>query len=108
MLKEKPPTVAGAGVASGSLLEELNKNVEAAAEEVASFFSSGLPKLNAGAAGSISADDVDPKVEPPSGAVVVKLGSPSCPNTEPAEVEVVVVVLVDVVSVDDAPPSLFS
>lgn len=102
LLNEKTPKVAGAGVVSASLLAAPNRKAEGA-EEVASFFSSGFPKVNVGAAGSFS---VDPKVEPPSG-VVDKLGSPSLPNTDPAVV-VVVVVLADVVSADDTALSLFS
>lgn len=96
MLKEKPPEVAAAGsAASASLLAAPKRKADGAEEAAASFFSSGFPKENVGAAGSLSVCKV-PKVEPPCGVVVAKL-----PNTDP-------VVVVDVVSFDDAAPSLFS
>lgn len=101
LLKEKPPEVAGASAASASLLAAPKRKLDGAEGAAASFFSSGFPKLNVGAAGSFSVDK-DPKVEPPCGVVVAKLGSPSLPKTDPAVVVVVVVVLVfvDVVSFD--------
>lgn len=109
LLKEKPPEAAGADVASASLLAAPKRKVDAAEEVPLSFFSSGFPKVNVGAAGSLSVCK-DPNAEPPCGVVVARLGSPSLPNTDPAVVVVVVVAFafVDVVSVDDAAPSLFS
>lgn len=98
--KEKPPKVAGA--ASPSLVAALKRMA-------ASFFSSGFPKLNVGAASSLSACK-DPNIEPPCVVVGAKLGSPNLPNTDPVVVVVVVVELVftDMVSFDDATLSLFS
>lgn len=109
LLKEKPPEAAGAGAASASLLAAPKRKAVGAGDAAASFFSSGLPKVNAGAAGSLS-DCKDPNVEPPCGVTVGKLGSPSLPNTDPVVVVVVVVelVLIDVVSMDDSTLSLFS
>ncbi len=108
LLKEKPP-VAGAGAASASLLAAPKRKADGAEEAAASFFSSGFPKVNVGAAGSLSACK-DPNVEPPCGVVVAKLGSPNLPNTDPLVVVVVVVELVFavVVSFDDDALSLFS
>lgn len=109
--KEKPPVMAGGGAASVSLLAPPKTKADGAEGAAASFFSSGFPKVNAGAAGSLSAACRDPNVVPPGGAVVAKVGAPSLPNTDPAVAEVVVVaelVFVDVVSLDDAAPSLFS
>lgn len=108
LLKEKPPVVAAAGVASASLLAAPKRKLDGAEGAALSFFSSGFPKVNVGAAGSLSACN-DPKVEPPCGVAVTKLGSPSLPNTDPAVVVVVVValVIVDVVSFDGAGLSLF-
>lgn len=105
MLKEKPPEVAGAVAASGSLLAAPKRKEDGAEEAADSSFSSGFPKENAGAAGSLSACK-DPNVEPPCGVVVAKLRSPNLPNTDP--VVVVAVVVVDVVSFDNAALSLFS
>lgn len=107
LLKEKAPEVAGA--ASASLLAAPKRKLDGAEEAATSFFSSGFPKVNVGAAGSFSVDK-DPKVEPPCGVVVAKLGSPSLANTDPAVVVAMVVVLVfvDVVSFDDATLSLLS
>lgn len=96
MLKEKPPEAA-AGATSASLPAAPKRKEGGAEEAAASFFSSGFPKVNVGAAGSLSVCK-DPKVEPPCGARVAKL-----PNTDP-----VVVVVVDVASFDDAAASLFS
>lgn len=104
LLKEKPP-VAGAGTASASLLAAPKRKADGAEEAAASFFSSGFPKVNVGAAGSLSACK-DPNVEPPCGVVVTKLGSPNLPNTDPAVV--VELVFVVVVSFDDDALSLFS
>lgn len=107
LLKEKPPVVATA--ASASLLAAPKRKLDGAADAAASFFSSGFPKVNVGAAGSFSVDK-DPKVELPCGVVVVKVGSPNLENTDPAELVLVVVVLVfvDVVSSDDATLSSLS
>lgn len=91
MLKEKPPETA----ASVSLLAAPKRKADVAEEAAASFFSSGFPKVNVGAAGALSFCKV-PNVEPPCGVVAAKL-----PNTDPA-------VVVDVVSFDDAATSLFS
>lgn len=101
LLKEKPPEAAGAG--SASLLAAPKRKAEGAGEAAASFFSSGFPKVNVGAAGSLAACK-DPNVELPCGVVVAILGSPSLPNTDPLVVVVVVVelVFVDVVSFDSA------
>lgn len=63
-----------------------------------------------GAAGSLSACK-DPNVEPPCGVVAATLGLPNLSNTDPVVVVgvlVVELVLVDVVSIDDATLSLFS
>lgn len=99
LLKEKPPEAAGAGAASVSLLA-------APKRKAASFFSSGFPKENVGAAGSLSACK-DPNVEPPCGVVVV--GLPNLANTVPVVAVVVIeLVFVDVVSFDDATLSVFS
>lgn len=109
LLKEKPP-VAGAGAASASLLAAPKRKADGAEEAAASFFSSGFPKVNVGAASSLSACK-DPKVEPPCGVVVAKLGSPNLPNTEPVVVVVVVaveLVFIVVVSFDDGALSFFS
>ncbi len=105
--KEKPPVVAGA--ASVSLLALPKMKADGAEEAAVSFFSSGFPKVNVGAAGSLSACK-DPNTEPPCGVMVAKLGSPNLPNTDPVVVVVVVVELVftDVVSVDDVALSLVS
>lgn len=106
LLKENPPEAAGA--ASASLLAAPKRKADGAEEAVASFFSSGFPKVKVGAAGSLSACK-DPNVEPPCGVVAAKLRSPNLPNTDPVVVVVVVVEeLVDVVSFDDAALSLFS
>lgn len=109
MLKEKPPEVAGAGAASASLLAAPKRKADGAEEAATSFISSGFPKVNVGAAGSLSACK-DPNVEPPCGVVVAKLGSPNLPNTDPAVVvvDVVELVVVDVVSFNNAALSLFS
>lgn len=100
--KEKPPEVAGAGAASPSLLTA-PKRMDA------SFFSSGFPKLNVGAAGSLSAC-IDPNTEPPCGVVVTKLGPPNLANTDP-DADVVVLaelMLIDMVSFDDVTLLLLS
>lgn len=109
MLKEKPPEAAGAGASPASFLAAPKRKADGAEGAAASLFSSGFPKVNVGAAGSLSAGK-DPNVEPASGVVVAKLRSPSLPNTDPAVVVAVVVVVefVDVVSFDDAALSLFS
>lgn len=106
LLKEKPPEIAGAGVASASLLTAPKRNVDEAETVAASFFSSGFPKVNMGAAGALSACK-DPKVVLLCGVVVDKVGSPSFAKMDPVVV-VVVLVFVDVVSFDDAALSLFS
>lgn len=107
--KEKPPDVAGAGAASASLLAAPKTKADGVEDAAASFFSSGFPKVNVGAAGSLSACK-DPNTDPPCGVVVAKVGSPSLPNTDPVVVVVLAVELmfVDVVSFDDATTSLFS
>lgn len=95
LLKEKPPVEAGAGASSASLLPAPKTKAEGAKAAAAalSFFSSGFPKENVGAAGSLSAFML-PNVVPPCGVVVVvvdaKLGSPNPPKTEPAVVAAVV------------------
>lgn len=67
-------------------------------EPATSFFSSVFPKENVGAAGSLFACK-DPKAALPCDALVA---SPSLPNTGPAELVVVTVLLfVDVMSFDD-------
>lgn len=109
LLKEKPPVVAAAGAASASLLAAPKRKLDGAEEAAASFFSSGFPKVNVGAAGSFSVDR-GLKVEPPCGAVVVRVGPPNLEKTDPAVLVVVVAVLVfvDVVSSDDATLSTLS
>lgn len=110
LLKEKPPEAAAAGVASASLLAAPKRKVDGAEGAALSFFSSGFPKVNVGAVCSLSACSNEPKVEPPCGAVVTRLGSPSLPKTElPVVVVAVVVALViaDVMSSADAGLSLF-
>lgn len=109
LLKEKPAGVAAAGAASASLLAAPKTKAEGA-EAAASFFSSGFPKVNVGAAGCLSAC-IEPNVVPPWGVVmelVVELDSPNPPKTE---VAVFVVVVDEVVSddavFDDVIPSLF-
>lgn len=76
LLNEKPPVKAC--VVSASLLAAAKRKVDGAEEVTASFFSSGLPKVNVGAAGSLAACE-DPKVGTTCGALVAKL-----PNTDPA------------------------
>lgn len=107
--KEKPPEVVDTGAASVSLLAAPNRKADGAEEAAASFFSSGFPKVNVGAAGSLSACK-DPNIEPPCGVVVAEVGSPSLPNTDPLVVVVVVVelVFIDVVSFDDVTLSFVS
>lgn len=99
MLKEKPPPE-GAAAASGSFFTAPKTKVDGAA----SFFSSGFPKANVGAAGSFPACK-DPNVELTCGVPDATFGSPSLPKTDP--LAVAVVVLVDVVSFDDPALSLF-
>lgn len=103
--KGKPPEGTGAG--SGSFFAAPKMKVDGAA----SFFfssSSGLPKVNVGAAGSLPACK-DPKVELACCVLDARFGSPSLPNTDPLGVAVVVgLVLVDAVSFDDTALSLFS
>lgn len=110
MLKEKPPVAAGAGSFPASLLAAPNTKAEGAGA-AASFFSSGFPKENVGAAGGLSACKA-PNVEPPCGVVVVvvaKQDSPNPPKTEPAVVVEVVDELVSVdVVFDEATLSLLS
>lgn len=96
MLKEKPPEVSGAGAASAFLLAAPKRKADGAKEAAASFFSSGFPKANVGATGSLSVCK-DPNVDPPCGVVADTL-----PNTDP------VVVVAVVVSFDDVVLSLFS
>lgn len=106
--KEKPPVMADAGAASVSLLAPPKTKADGADGAAASFFSSGFPKVNVGAAGSLSACN-DPNVEPPGGPAVAKVGAPNLPNTDPAVVVAVAeLVFVDVVLLDDATMSLFS
>lgn len=88
--KVKPPVVAGAGAALTSLFSPPKTNPEGAAEEVASFFSSGFPKVNAGAAVSLFVCN-DPNGEPPCGVGTAELGAPNLENTEPLVAVVVVV-----------------
>lgn len=77
--KTKPPNEDGAAAAAPpSLAAAPNRGAGA------SFFSSGFPKVNVGAAASD-----DPKVAPPGGVEVVRLGSPNLLNTDVVEVEVV-------------------
>lgn len=107
--KEKPPEVTVVGAASPSLQAAPKRKADGAEEVVASFFPSGFPKVNVGAAGSLSASK-DPNVEPPCGVVVAKLGSPNLPNTDPVVLVVVGVelVFIDMLFFDDATLSLFS
>lgn len=71
----------------------------------ATSLSSFFPKENAGAAGSLFACN-DPKAALPCNALVA---SPNLPNTDPAEVVVVIVLLlVDVMSFDDVSTIGFS
>lgn len=99
LLKEKPPEIAGAGVASASLLAAPKRKVDGAAVVAVSFFSSGFPKVNVVAAGALFACK-DPKVELFCGVVVAKFGSPNFAKINP--------VVVVVVSFDGATLSLFS
>lgn len=106
--KVKPPVAAGAGAEFTSLPAPPNTKPDGAGEGVASFFSSGFPKVNVGAAGSLFTC-IDPKREPACGAGAAELGSPSLANTEPLAAVVVVVELVfDMVSLVVAALSLFS
>lgn len=110
--KVKPPVVAGAGAEFTSLLAPPNTKPDGAGEGVTSFFSSGFPKVNVGAAGSLFIC-IDPKREPACGAGAAALGSPSLANTEPLAAVVVVVVpavelVFDMVSLVVATLSLFS
>lgn len=92
--KTKPPKEDGAAAAAAappSFAAAPNRGAGA------SFFSSGFPKVNVGAA----AAGEGPKVLPPGGVDVVRLGSPNLLNTD---VEEVVVEVVGAVGV----PSLFS
>lgn len=91
--KVKPPVVAGAGAALTSLFGPPKTKPAGAAEEVASFFSSGFPKVNAGAAVSLFVCN-DPKREAACGAGAAEIGSPSLDKTEPLVAVVVVVVAV--------------
>lgn len=108
LLKEKPPVKAC--VESASLLAAPKRKVDGAEEVATSFFSSGLPKVNVGAVGSLAACEV-PGVETTCGVLAAKLGSPNLPNTDPVAAAVVVVALAFVDAVlllDDALLSLFS
>lgn len=115
--KVKPPVVAGAGAELTSLPAPPNTKPDGAGEGLASFFSSGFPKVNVGAAGSLFMC-IDPKREPACGAGAAEVGSPSLANTEPLAAVVVVgvgVVVVpavelvfDMVSLVVATLSLFS
>lgn len=71
--KEKPPEAASDGAASASLLAAPKRKEDVAEDPVGSFFSSGFPKVNAGAAGSLLACK-DPNVEPSCGVVVANVG----------------------------------
>lgn len=102
LAKGKPPELVGAA-APPSLLVAPKRN--AAGAEVP-FCSSGFPKANGAATGSLSACE-DPKGEPPCGFVVVITGPPSLANTDPA-VTAVGLELTGVVSLDDATLSIFS
>lgn len=107
--KVKPPGAAaagGAGAASASLLAAPKTKVDGAGEAALSFFSSGFPKVNVGAAGSLPACK-DPNVELTFGVLAANFGTPSLSNTEPFVV-VVVLAFVDVVSFEDSVLSLFS
>lgn len=108
LLKEKPPVEAAAGASSASLLTAPKTKAEGAGA-AASFFSSGFPKENVGAAGGLSACKA-PNVEAPCGVVVAaKLASPNPPKTEPAVVVAVVDELASVdVVFDEATLSLLS
>lgn len=64
LLKEKAPEVASVGAAFVSLLAVPKRKVDGAEEAAASFFSSGFPKVNVGAAGALYGCK-DPKVVPP-------------------------------------------
>lgn len=109
LLNEKPPVVAAAG--SASLLAAPKRKLDGSEEPPTSFLSSGFPKVNVGAAGSLFACN-DPNAGLPCDATVAELGSPNLPNTDPVVVDVVVVVaalpFVDVALSEDASPSLFS
>lgn len=99
-LKEKPPVAAAE---SASLPAAPKMKLDVAEEEDASFFSSGFPKVNVGAAGSFPAGK-DPNVELTFGAPDSKLGSPSLSKTDPVVTVVVVVGLgfVDMINEDSA------
>lgn len=87
--KVKPPVVAGAGAELTSLLAPPKRKPDGAGEGVTSLFSSGLPKVNVGAAGSLFTCN-DPKREPACGAGAAELGSPNLANTDPLAAVVVV------------------
>lgn len=87
--KVKPPVVAGAGAELTSLLAPPKTKPDGAGEGVTSFFSSGFPKVNVGAAGSLFICN-DPKREPACGAGAAELGSPNLANTDPLAAVVVV------------------
>lgn len=79
--KTKPPKEDGAAADPPSLAAAPNRGAGA------SFFSSGFPKGNVGAAAGES-----PKAVPPGGVEVIRLGSPNLLNTDVEVVEVVKVV----------------
>lgn len=87
--KVKPPVLAGAGAELTSLLAPPKTKPDGAGEGVTSFFSSGFPKLNEGAPGSLFICN-EPKSEPACGAGATELGSPNLANTEPLAAAVVV------------------
>lgn len=97
LLKEKPPEIAGAGVASASLLAAPKRKLDGA-DVVALCF---LNMVNMEAPGALSTCN-DPKVELLCGVVVAKFGSPNFAKMDP------VVVVAVLVSFDGATLSLFS
>lgn len=83
--KTKPPREDGGGAAAAAAAPSLAATPNRVG---ASFFSSGFPKANVGAAAS-----EDPNVALPCGVEIVRLGSPNLLNTDTEEEEGVVVVV---------------
>lgn len=104
LLKVKPPDAAGA---ESAFLAAPPKRNAAGTEGAGASFSSGFPKVKAGADASLF-DCKDPNVE--LSCVVAKLGLPNRLNTEAGAVVAVVVelVFVDAMSFDDASLSFLS
>lgn len=85
--KVKPSVAARTGAPLVSLLAPPKTKLDGAGEGATSFFSSGFPKVNVGAAGSLLVCN-DPKMEPACGAGAAVLGSPNLVKMEPLVVVV--------------------